>query len=130
MTATIIGIIDDGGEWPTISVQGDLDPSSLYTLQGWAFDEFAALAEDSVNNWDLESDGELLIENETTVVDQQIQQTEVNSGWGVTIIYRSRGEFGESGRNLLTEEGLTFIKEIENELLSVVSADGDISYDN
>lgn len=36
----------------------------------------------------------------------------------------------ESGRNLLTEEGLTFIKEIENELLSVVSADGDISYDN
>lgn len=96
MTATIIGIIDDGGEWPTISVQGDLDPSSLYTLQGWAFDEFAALAEDSVNTWDLESDGELLIENETTVVDQQIQQTEVNSGWGVTIIYRSRGEFGVS----------------------------------
>lgn len=95
MALTILQIIDDGGEWPTISVQGDLDPSSLYTLQGWAFDEFAALAEDSVNTWDLDSDGELLIENETAV-DQQIQQTEVNSGWGVTIIYRSRGEFGVS----------------------------------
>eukprot|EP00750_Incisomonas_marina_P031230 INCI7785.2.p1 GENE.INCI7785.2~~INCI7785.2.p1 ORF type:complete len:1466 (+),score=281.45 INCI7785.2:324-4721(+) len=126
MAGTIYNIaVIEGGEWPTISVQGDLDPTNIYTLQGWAYDEFKATARDAVSDWEaLQNGGNDDDDDDSNSTDDQIKQTQVNRDWNLLAIFRVRGELGAPGRNLLTPDRIGFMKGVQDRLMNVGADDG------
>jgi len=130
MAGTILQIIEDGGEWPTVSIQGDLDPSNLLTLQGWAFDEFESEARSSVSDYLAMRDGTFGQDEDNGTDTDDIQQTEINGKWTLNIVFRVRGELGDPSRNLLTADGLSFMKDVQEQLLDVRTADDERGFED
>jgi len=118
MASTILTINETGGEFPTLSVQGDLDPNSVYTLQGWALD---VLKEESAASLVVSSAAESNATDDSNAT--VIPQTSIKGDWGLLLIFRVRGDAEDTTRNILTTEGLEFVKTIQDTIIASSATD-------